>query len=656
LERRELMAADVGLDGMAMVLDQPTTAPSANLVRVPPGAASETFTSAAELEQFLRRDAERRYGHRFGQPASYPYFHDADMLVDNAAIALEGGQGSGLLAGFSGTNNQVTGVEEADVVKTDGRYLFIGRDNDVVIVDAQTPAEMRVVSRLESKGHTAAIYLSENRLTVISASAEPLYRLDVALWQPAWPFESELLLSVYDVSSLYDDSTPDAPQLVSQLEVEGDYVDSRMIGETVYLVSGHAFYLPPPEIVPVVSADPVKTDDDPIDAPGPADGPFCIPVPPGPAPDGSEWVYETREQYWARISDQVLDRALPNYELKDGGGTLYASGLLSHPENTYQPLGEEVDRLISITAVDVGADAPGIVGATSAPIPGASVVYVSPHNLYLVAPGDAAAATDGEVSEIFKFALDSADGTIPLVARGQVPGHPLNRFSLDEQDGYLRVVTQSGWRTDAESALYVLEPVGTLLVPAARIENLAPGEHLYGVRFQGDRAFVVTFGTEGGNWYDPLFTINLSDPHAPRVEARLQISGFSNYLQIIDQNFLIGLGRNADPTNGQALEPQLSLFDVANFNAPKLLEQLSIGSEESWSEAFTDHHAISYFPDYHILAIPVNSWSNLDVLDGGSDRHGRGTRGEPAPHSRAGPERSGRATRGADRGAEGRDS
>ena len=137
---------------------------------------------------------------------------------------------------------------------------------------------------------------------------------------------------------------------------------------------------------------------------------------------------------------------------------------------------------------------------------------------------------------------------------------------------------------------------------------MAPGEELYSVRFLGERAFVVTFGPDGGNWIDPLFTIDLSDPAAPRIEGELEIPGFSNYLQLIDGQFLLGLGRNADESNGRQLEPQVSLFDVSDFANPSLTDRVSFGDVGSWSDAFFNHHAVSYFPEQQILAVPLDTW------------------------------------------------
>lgn len=591
------------------------------------GAESQLvrFASADELRQFLVQDADKRYADLFGREAwRWWYSPYVDVLNVDGSVAVTqdlGDASTRLDADYSTTNVQVAGVDEGDLIKTDGRFLYIGHGTDVTIVDVQSAAEMRILSRLSIEGTMSALYLSADRLTVISQYStswlEPMPMLDVAAVRRPSAGESKFQVTVYDVSA------PDMPQLISRLDIEGNYVDSRMIGSTVYLVSSHQFHLPPPEIIPGRPSPDTLEGSFPLDWTASFDDPMVRILPwPGPDRGGSGWVYETREQYWNRIGDQVLDLALPNYALTDGEGNSLGAGLLSSAEATYRPLGGHDDQLVSLTAFDVGAAVPAVVASSSAPIGWSSTVYVSLQSLYVVTPDW---FSGQQASQLYKFTLSPEEGRIPLVATGQVPGQVLNAFSLDEQGSYLRIVTQSGWQGTAESALYVLDQVGETLTPVGQLENLAPAEQLYSVRFLGDRALVVTFGPDGGWWVDPLFTIDLSDPTAPRIEGQLEIPGFSNYLQLVDGQFLIGLGRDADETNGRPLGPQVSLFDVSDFANPLLTDRVSFGDVSSWSDAFFNHHAISYFPDQHVLAIPLDTWYSraLPVLrefdDGSGD-------------------------------------
>lgn len=575
------------------------------------------FESAAELEEFLIRDADRRYGDLFGKEAWYPPWPIRLLETDGLSpAAVNGIKGDG--TDFSGTNTQVAGVDEADIVKTDGQYLYLSSDRTVTIVDASVPTDLSVVSRVEIGNQPNAMYLNDDRLTVISTDyrgASPpnviVPAVDMPLemvhmWPPLEPHEVETVLTVLDVSSPYE------PLLVEQIDIQGRYTDSRMIDGTVFLVSNTEFRLPPPQIVPV------PTDDgQPPENPGVSLGPALVDEavvrpPDWIAPPGQKYFYETAEEYWARIGDQAPELVLPNYTSYGPDGQELDAGLLSQPEEVYKPLGPDHDRLVSITAINVSADDPAIVSSTSAPIDWTSEVYVSPENLYLISP-QFLPTVDGESgSTIYKFNLITEGDGIGLMATGHVPGRVLDQFSMDEYDGYLRIVTQRGWRQTARSDLFVLQQDGDRLNVVGAVEELAPGEQLFSVRFVDQLAFVVTFGPTGGRWFDPLFTVDLSDPANPQVRGELEIPGFSNYLQLIDGEYLIGLGRNADETNGRPLEPQVSLYDVGDLDNPQLADRLSFAEDgRAWSEAFTDHHAISYFPDYAVLAIPLHRYGPI---------------------------------------------
>jgi hypothetical protein len=451
------------------------------------------------------------------------------------------------------------------------------------------------------------MYVSDGRLAVVAMDWQPLW--DVmplavdGLWNRPTCGAPELSLEIFDVS------VPTEPQLVREIHVEGSLVDSRMIGDTMLLVTQSNFYLPAPEIVPADGTDSdAPSADDPALARlvGPAVGlPWCW-IEHSPA----KFVYETEEQYFARIGDQVLDLALPNYTVFGPDGVEVSTGLWTAPDHVYQPLDATHDSLVSIAAIKISGDEPGLVTSTSAPIDWTSELYASLSSVYVVSPEW---NVDGALSSIAQFAVDLGAATIDLAATGQVPGTLLNQFALDECGDHLRVVTQVGWRNTAETNLYVLAQNGDQLEIVGTLEDLTPGEQLYSVRFMGDVAYAVTFGPDSGVWYDPLLTIDLSDPTQPQLAGQLEIPGFSNYLQQIDEGHVIGLGRNADETNGRPLEPQVSLYDVSDLTAPQLTDRVPFGNATSWSDAFFDHHAISYFPEYQVLAIPLNTY--LPVME-----------------------------------------
>ncbi len=146
-------------------------------------------------------------------------------------------------------------------------------------------------------------------------------------------------------------------------------------------------------------------------------------------------------------------------------------------------------------------------------------------------------------------------------ATGTVPGFILNNYALSEHDGDLRVASteEAPWMTGASGAsrVTVLRQDGARLNRIGAVGGLGEaGERIFGVRFIGERGYVVTFRQT-----DPLYTLDLSDPTAPKVAGQLKIPGYSAYLHPVGENLLLGVGRE-----GSAVKA--SLFDVSNLAAP----------------------------------------------------------------------------------------
>ena len=225
-----------------------------------------------------------------------------------------------------------------------------------------------------------------------------------------------------------------------------------------------------------------------------------------------------------------------------------------------------------------------------------STVYCSAENLYLTTSGYSETG-------VHKIRLDN--GSIEGVADGTVPGWVLNQFSMDENEGYFRIATTTGysWGVAASSKnnVYVLDPEMKVV---GRLEDLAPGEQIYSARFMGDRLYMVTFKK-----VDPLFVIDLSEPTAPRVLGKLKIPGYSNYLHPYDENHVIGLGKEAVDAEGGDFAwyqgVKLSLFDVTDVSNPIEVAKVEIGDRGTDSPALYDHKAFLFNREMNLLVIPV---------------------------------------------------
>ncbi|MEX0641068.1 MAG: beta-propeller domain-containing protein, partial [Pirellulales bacterium] len=588
-----------------------------------PGLHFERFNSDAELEQFLVDDALTRYAGQFGQPTWHHYW---------LAVADAGGPlGPVALNEHSTTNTQVAGIDEGDTVETDGDYLYVLSGQQVVIIDALPAGEMRVASRTIIDGTPFAEYLAGDRLAVLSYShaqwtpqpwlGGPALMMD-ALWPGPSIAPSRVQLTLLDVAD------PESPKVVQQTQIDGNYTDSRVIGDSLYLIINTTFGLPWPE-----------THCTPVEEKYPAAAGDVIAPDMRPAiwdPWNQNCVYETQDEYLARIAGQVLQLGLPDYTSSGPtsssgltAGTVGSvsstsaateTGVLHEATDVFRPRSTDDVNLVSVTVFDLSSDEPGFESSTGIPTTWTNEVYMSADHLYFANPDWGGQWTGVPATSILKIALDPAGGGVSLEAVGSVGGQTLNQFSLDEHEGYLRVATTSGWGPAAESAVYVLGQTDTRLEIVGSILHLAPGERMYSSRFMGDQGFVVTF-PEATVRIDPLWTIDLSEPTNPHVVGELIVPGYSNYLQAIDEDHLIGLGHDADVLTGVRRDLQLSMFNVADFAHPALVDRYTFESgggmwwNSSSSEATWDHHAVGFFPEYGVVAIPVNNgngWISVD--------------------------------------------
>jgi len=210
-----------------------------------------------------------------------------------------------------------------------------------------------------------------------------------------------------------------------------------------------------------------------------------------------------------------------------------------------------------------------------------------------------------QYATLYKFGI-AGPGRPVYEASGTVPGWLLGsagtaQYALSEWHGALRVATTTGlfgWSGPSpQSAVYVLEQVGSQLVIVGKVGGLGSGEQIYAVRFVGPAGYVVTYRS-----VDPLYTLDLSDPAQPRVVGELGLSGYSAYLDPIDLSHVIGIGQ-ATNAAGHIEGTQISLFDTSDLAAPvrTAVFRLPFGH----SEAEIDPHALLYWPAAGLLVIPV---------------------------------------------------
>jgi hypothetical protein len=547
----------------------------------PAGAAAKkarlrAFGSCSGFVHYARRHAlgELRLGAprvmTLPEPTGTPE-RGGDTQGQAPAATPNGGGGQD----FSTTNVQEAGVDEPDVVKTDGRTVFVVAAGRLFAVDARSDTP-RVLGSRDLGGYGQELLLRGDRLVVLSGAG--VYG-DVIMPPAVGPGVRAARVPAYSGGSStlreVDVSDPAKMRVVRTLEVEGSYVSARLTGRTARVV----FSSPPRAIYDVM-----------------------------PVTDAGE--------RRAAIRRSTTPKWRPSYTVRRGTRGRAARRALVACRSIRRPA--EFAGLNSLTVLTLDLDA-GIDPVDSdAILTDGQTVYGSPTSLYLATqklieqtPG-AEEPPQGLVSEIHKFDASTA-GETAYRASGTVTGSILNQFSLSEQGGFLRVATTDSplwWspgqnRPESESFVTVLAEQGRTLAPVGRVGGLGKGERIYAVRFIGDKGYVVTF-----RQVDPLFVVGLADPEKPRLLGSLDLLGYSAYLHPVGADLLLGVGQAANE-QGRTQGTQLSLFDVSDASQPRRVAQHAVGSQSS-SDVEFDHHAFLFWPAADLAVLPVQMYSSSE--------------------------------------------
>jgi uncharacterized secreted protein with C-terminal beta-propeller domain len=568
---------------------------------------TDPFFNEQQLRAYLLNLAKQQYGGLFGETVpqyNYEYYYLRD--------AIGGGPGTPAAGGgtTSGTNVQVDGVDEADFVETDGSNLYVSRNGALTILDR----DLNVRSQVALSGNVVGSFLAGNKLTVITQNGYggwygPGMVGDFAVRMPYQQWDPKTTVTVYDVSDI------NAPTVTSQTMLDGSFRDARAVNGTVYVVLDNQFKLPPPDYTETPADPAVPIDDESILLGG---GEIAAKPAYWWNPEITSYrTYETWDEYVARIGDQIVGQSVPHYYSIDADGNSVDLGALLGADDIVRPDTDNQSSIVTVVSVDSAGS--GLSDAVGRVVPNSgNTIYMTRDALYVATPdynySDTRQSTD---THIDRFGIKGTD--IDWQASGIVSGTLINQFAMDEQDGYLRVATHTTasewianspgvnqdrgyWQHQNDNGIYVFDTKGNTLDLVSSLTGLAPGEQIYAARFQGDKAYLVTFLQT-----DPLFIIDLGNPKTPTLQGELVIPGFSNYLQSVGEGLLLGIGQERrDGSWNNSL--QASLFDVGTGGAPTQIdrEYLDESSQWSWSEAQYDHHAVLYSPEDGLLVLPVS--------------------------------------------------
>lgn len=532
---------------------------------------------------------------------------------------------------YSTTNNQVAGVDEADIIKTDGNYIYALVRNDLKIIKANPAGEATVVSTITFKSRPQDIFVNGTNLAVFGADQQ-IYGLEL--------YKSFRRQNPYTFFKVFDIANPSDPKLVRDLNFEGSYTDARLIGNYAYLfTNSSANYIENEQLLPRV------LDNGTVLSSSCATSEKCF------APDVYYFdipydSYNFTNVTAINIQDNSEAISGQSY-LMNYGQNLYVSSnniYITYTEylNEYD-LEQVVKRELFFPRLDADEqnkinqieNAASYIlsknekkGKVTAIIDRYFNGLSVDEQKTLQENIDAGLqqkvteqAKNMEKTVIHKIAINGK--LIEYRGLGEVSGQVLNQFSMDENGDYFRIATTRNqiWSrlnassTESYSNIYVLD---SDLKIVGSLENLATSERIYSARFMGDRLYLVTFKRT-----DPLYAIGLSDPTKPSVLGAIKLPGFSQYLHPADKNGnkIIGFGRDAEESSDGSVKIKglkMALFDFTDLNEPKELDSIILGDSSSDSIALQDHKAFLYSEIKNLLSVPAVLRDNGKIFFAGA--------------------------------------
>lgn len=589
------------------------------------------FSSIEEMKTFLQESGDSGSGYYGGGFGIRNTAVAMDMAVEESfeSAAPKTAQSGGFDGAddFSTTNVQVEGVDEADFVKNDGKYIYVLTGNKIVIVDAFPADDAEILSEIEIEGNAQEFFINDDKLIVFGTNYRhfrpvPIPRIG-GVDMPEIDDDSEEKLSEverlvpfpdytnqYAFAYIYDISDREEPEEDEKIVLRGRYHDSRMIGDIVYMITNEyaRFYndIRPPCVYSIKDGDVTEK---------------CI-----QAPDMYYFDYPDSFEFSTVMAIDMEDNSHEEKTvLKGTSQNLYVSEnniyitfqkrIPYYEQQTriikevYLPVMPEnmQDKVKSIMDLDISDRAKNV-----------EIEYLLERWMYSMSNkerGELQEKLEDKMEEIqIKIQVEQSKTLIQKIeidgmdinpsSSGEVPGTVLNQFSMDEHDGNFRIATtvrlylRSG--TEMYNNVYVLDEDLDII---GEIEDIAPDERIYSARFMGDRLYMVTFKN-----IDPFFVIDLSDPEDPSVLGELKIPGFSDYLHPFDEDHIIGVGKETEGNEWGGVSTKgvkVALFDVSDVTDPVLVDKVEIGQAGSDSEALRDHKAFFFSKGHDLMVLPV---------------------------------------------------
>ncbi|MEM5773192.1 MAG: beta-propeller domain-containing protein [Candidatus Aenigmatarchaeota archaeon] len=536
---------------------------------LPEKQALKTFSSEEDFKLYLQESALRTYSQTF-------FAARAREVGEAIPLAEE------IPERVSTTNVQVAGIDEPDMVKTDGKNIYFSSQSyrilwiergilpryfgETKVIKSFPPQELELKSRINESGD---LLLYQNNLIIFS-------------WDK---------ITSYDISN--------SPQQAWRIKLNSSFVAARLYGDKIYLVMRKEInYYHPCPIIPLSKDEkPLTIACSSIYHPTsyiPADTTYSIFV-----LNPSSGEIESLASFIGAYDSVVYmseNAIYITYSQPTDYFTFYVNFL---KEKCYDLIPSHIlERIEKLSSYEISSEAKALE------------LQVTISKYLSSLSEDERLKVENELSnrmdeyqkehmrDLIKTGIVKVGLDMEIKALGSVPGIPLNQFSLDEYQGYLRIATTVGSGSQSANDVYVLDSSLSLV---GSIQDLGLGERIYSVRFIQDKGYVVTF-----KQIDPFYVLDLAEPSQPKMKGELKIPGYSSYLHPLAENRILGIGM-------EDWKVKVSLFDVSSAESPKEISKYSLS--ESWSDILSTHHAFLLDSKHKIFFLPASQGGYIFSYD-----------------------------------------
>ena len=542
----------------------------------------------------------------------------AGAMTENAApVAVNSPD-----ATHSETNVQVAGVDEADFIKNDDRYIYMIANNELVIIEgngndskilSKTLIDTAAQDNYYGAPNIREIFLNKDKVIVFADVYERSFYFEKYDIKPIESSKQATKVYEFDVSDRTN------PKITSNYTISGGYYDSRMINNIVYIITQENLYNwqyydgPQVSYAKGLIRPTIYYFDNPednyqmntitsinVDSDNVVDSKSLM-LGYGDTVMVSEnniYIAYQKQNYrcWGWMCPQLQADNKKRFEtvvvpllegdIKDKVTNIMSQGLSETEE--WNQISAEFSKFYA--NIESDSKMQDRYQEMFGNIEDALNEY------------DAKIELENSKTIIHRIAIN--DGMIEYKAKGEVDGRLLNQFSMDENNNNLRVATNVNmWLNNDQiqyNNVYVLNSDMNII---GSLTNLARNESIYGTRFVGDKLYMVTF-----RQIDPFFVIDLSDATSPKVLGYLKIPGYSSYLHPISDKLILGVGKETGTNEWGGVTSKgvkITLFDVSDFNNPKEVDTYEIGLQGTDTPILYDHKAFLYSKAKGILVIPV---------------------------------------------------